>query len=136
VVDDKTGTILVSEVPAPLAGVGKCPSEKTWDEWRGAGRVEGWWRGATLRAVDATVVVPLLLGVLFVFAALIHQWWVTALPLTLIPLFYAGLAKGWWGAGVGDGWQFVAAAATVLALLAATLGVEAGRVLSRLVRRE
>jgi hypothetical protein len=77
------------------------------------------------------VLVALLLGALFVFAALIHQWWVVALPLTLIPLFYGGLASGWWGAGVGDGWQFVAAAATALALLAATLGVAAGRVATR-----
>jgi hypothetical protein len=86
--------------------------------------------------VDAGVVVLLLLGVLFVFAALIHQWWVMAVPLAVIPLFYAGLVKGWWGAGVGDGWQFVAAAATLLALLAATLGVAAGRLVNRSVRRE
>jgi ascorbate-specific PTS system EIIC-type component UlaA len=82
------------------------------------------------------VLVPLLLGVLFLFAVLIHQWWVIALPLTLIPLFYAGLASGWWGAGVGDGWQLVAVAATVLALLAATLGVAAGRVATREARRD
>jgi hypothetical protein len=95
--------------------------------------VEG---GATLLPVDASVLVALLLGALLVFAALIHEWWVIALPLTLIPLFYAGLASGWWGAGVGDGWQFVAAAATALALLAATLGVAVGRVATRGARRD
>ena len=92
--------------------------------------------GGYASAVDASVVVPLLLGVLFVFAALIHQWWVIALPLALIPLFYAGLAEGWWGAGVGDGWQFVAAAATVFAVVATTLGVAAGRLVNRRVRWE
>ena len=91
--------------------------------------------GGYATAVDASVLVPLLLGVVFVFAGLIHQWWVIALPLVLIPLFYAGLVREWWGAGVGDGWQFAAAAATVLAQLAATLGVAAGRLVDRRVRR-
>ena len=55
--------------------------------------------GGYASAVDASAVVPLLLGVLFVFAALIHQWWVRALPLALIPLLYAGLAEGVVGRG-------------------------------------
>jgi hypothetical protein len=96
-----------------------------------AARIVGASRRSYATPVDASVLVALLLGALFVFAALIHQWWVVALPLTLIPLFYGGLASGWWGAGVGDGWQFVAAAATALALLAATLGVAAGRVATK-----
>jgi hypothetical protein len=56
------------------------------------------------------------------------------LPLAAIPLLYAGLRKGWWGDGVGEGWQYAAVMVTVVGLLGSALGVAVGRFLVRLVR--
>jgi hypothetical protein len=78
--------------------------------------------------VDIQLAVPILLLVLVALAALIRQWWAVALPLLAVPLFYVGLRNGWWGDGVGDGWQFAAAAVTIVGLLGAMLGVTVGRV--------
>jgi hypothetical protein len=37
-------------------------------------------------------------------------------PAVVIPVFYIGLRYDWWGWGVGDGWQYVAAAITILTI--------------------
>jgi hypothetical protein len=84
--------------------------------------------------VDVNVAVPLLLALLAVIAAFIRQWWTVALPLAVVPLFYAGLRNGWWGDGVGDGWQYAAVMVMVVALLGSLLGVAVGRFLVRIVR--
>lgn len=84
--------------------------------------------------MDVNVAVPLLLALLAVIAAFIRQWWIAVLPLAAVPLFYAGLRNGWWGDGVGDGWQYAAVMVTVLGLLGSVLGVAVGRFLVRIVR--
>jgi hypothetical protein len=62
---------------------------------------------------------------------LIARWVALVIPAVLIPLFYIGLRYGWWGYGVGDGWQYVGAAITIVTI-AATGGAV---VLSHSVRR-
>lgn len=56
-------------------------------------------------------------------AALWARWSTLALPAVVVPLFYLGLRYGWWGDGVGDGWQLVALAVTLagVAVAAATV---------------
>jgi hypothetical protein len=61
---------------------------------------------------------------------LIGRWVALVIPAVVIPLFYIGLRYGWWGYGVGDGWQYIAVAVTIV-VMAATGTV----VLSRAVRR-
>jgi hypothetical protein len=78
--------------------------------------------------------VPLLLALVVVVAAFIRRWWAVALPLAVIPLFHAGLRKGWWGDGVGDGWQYAAVMVTVVGLLASALGVAVGRFVVRFLQ--
>ena len=84
--------------------------------------------------VDINVAVPLLLTLLVVVAAFIRRWWAVVLPLAAIPLFYAGLRKGWWGDGVGEGWQYAAVMVTVVGLLGSALGVAVGRFVVRFLR--
>ena len=84
--------------------------------------------------VDINVAVPLLLTLLVVVAAFIRRWWAVVLPLAAIPLFYAGLRKGWWGDAVGEGWQYAAVMVTVVGLLGSALGVAVGRFVVRFLR--
>jgi hypothetical protein len=58
----------------------------------------------------------------------VGRWWTLFVPITAVGLFYAGLNAGWWGNGVGDGWQFAMALVVGAGLLAAIVGV-VGRVL-------
>jgi hypothetical protein len=101
---------------------------------RGAGRLAGGRRQASLLGVDINVAVPLLLTLVVVVAAFIRRWWAVVLPLGAIPLFYAGLRAGWWGDGVGDGWQYAALIVTSVGLLGSALGVAGGRALVRILR--
>jgi hypothetical protein len=73
----------------------------------------------------ATVIVSIMGGLL------IGRWVALIVPAVLIPLFYTGLRLGWWGYGVGDGWQYAGAFITIVTV-AATGGAV---VLSRSVRR-
>jgi len=84
--------------------------------------------------VDVDVAVPVLLAVLAVSAALIRRWWALVVPLAAVPFLYAGLRNGWWGDGVGEGWQYAAVMVTAMGLLASALGVVVGRALARNVR--
>jgi ascorbate-specific PTS system EIIC-type component UlaA len=84
--------------------------------------------------MDIDVAVPLLLTLVVVVAAFIRRWWAVVLPLGVIPLFYAGLKAGWWGDGVGEGWQYAAVMVTIIGLLGSALGVAVGRALDRIVR--
>jgi hypothetical protein len=80
------------------------------------------------------VAVPLLLALLGVVAAFVRRLWALLLPLVAIPLFYAGLRRGWWGAGVGDGWQYAAALVTLIGFLGSVVGVVVGRFLAGILR--
>ena len=67
------------------------------------------------------VVLPLLgpavLG--FVFA---HAW-ILVVPFAAVPIFYLGLLAGWWGAGVGDGWQYAFLIVLALSVLATAVAI-------------
>ena len=64
-------------------------------------------------------------AVSMVFAFVVGRWWVLICPLLVVPTFYLGLDQGWWGKGVGDGWQYVMVFALALALGSATVGLVA-----------
>ena len=69
-------------------------------------------------------------GLLLAFpllGALTRRWSVLILALVGWPLFYAGLARGWWGYGVGDGWQYVAVAVTAVGVVSTALAVGLAR---------
>jgi hypothetical protein len=55
------------------------------------------------------------------------KWVIAVLPLLVWPPFYLGLHEGWWGSGVGDGWQYAAAIVVSLSIVATLVGVTIGR---------
>ena len=73
--------------------------------------------------MDPSLSFALFLVLLVVVSIAIHRWWVLALPLVGVSAFYLGLRNEWWGAGVGDGWQYGAAAILLISLLACGLAV-------------
>jgi hypothetical protein len=60
----------------------------------------------------------------------VGRWWTLFVPISSVGVFYTGLNAGWWGNGVGDGWQFAMALVMGAGILAAVIGV-AARVLVR-----
>ena len=63
-------------------------------------------------------------------AFFVGRWWSLVLPFAVVPIFYLGLDRGWWGSGLGDGWQYVMVFVLALAIGAAAVGL-AGRALTR-----
>ncbi|MGH9252693.1 MAG: hypothetical protein ACRD0W_24730 [Acidimicrobiales bacterium] len=59
----------------------------------------------------------------FLAGAIIRSWWAVLAPVVLVTAFYVGLLSGWWGYGVGDGWEYVAIflALGAMAITAATV---------------
>jgi hypothetical protein len=59
---------------------------------------------------------------------LARRWTTIIFPLIAWPVFYAGLGHGWWGNGIGDGWQYAAVLLTLVgvASTAAAVGIAAG----------
>ena len=55
--------------------------------------------------------------------ALSRRFAVVVLPPLLWPLYYAGLAEGWWGDGLGDGWPLALALVVLLSSAAGAAGV-------------
>jgi hypothetical protein len=49
----------------------------------------------------------------------------------IVVLYYLGLRYGWWGSGVGDGWQFAMSDAATAALIGAAAGYLCGLLASR-----
>ena len=66
------------------------------------------WGWVLLAAVIGSIVSGLLIG----------RWVALVVPAVLLPLFYLGPRYGWWGDGVGDGWQYVGAVITVVTMAA------------------
>jgi hypothetical protein len=66
---------------------------------------------------------------------LLRSAWALVVPLLAIPAVYLGLDQGWWGAGLGDGWQFAMLTLLALGLALAGAGIAARRAL-RALRRE
>ena len=68
-------------------------------------------------AVIAVAFVAALVGFLT------RRWIVSAAAVAVWPVYFFGVLGGWWGSGVGDGWQIGLIAATVLAAVAGAAGV-------------
>jgi len=75
--------------------------------------------------VEAVLVVLLVASAVIGYA--VGRWWSVLVPVASLGVFYAGLAAGWWGNGVGDGWKFAMALVLAGGVLAAALGVVARR---------
>lgn len=56
--------------------------------------------------------------------------WALILPFATVPTFYLGLLAGWWGSGVGDGWEG-AFALCLAGAVAATVAAVGLRILVR-----
>lgn len=56
--------------------------------------------------VDPAVIVFGTVAGVAVAALVVGRWWALALPFVVVPLVYLGVGRGWWGAGLGDGWEF------------------------------
>ncbi|MCC2652318.1 MAG: hypothetical protein K0Q60_2481 [Microvirga sp.] len=69
------------------------------------------------------VVVITLLALVALSGAVIGRWWTLMIPLVLWPVYFLGLAQDWWGYGMGDGWQFGAAAIIVVSLISVAVGI-------------
>ena len=67
-------------------------------------------------AIVAPAVVGLVIG----------RGWVLVLPFATVPSFYLGLLASWWGAGVGDGWEYAFGLCLSLSFLAAAAGTALG----------
>jgi hypothetical protein len=79
--------------------------------------------------VEVVLVVILIASAVIAFA--IGRWWVVFVPVAGIGAFYTGLNAGWWGNGVGDGWQFVMAGIMAVGVLAAAVGAGARTLVTR-----
>ena len=64
-------------------------------------------------------------------AVVVRRWWALIVPLVAVPLYYAGLRYGWWGGGVGDGWQLLAAFLTAIAVAGCAVVIGIFRLLAR-----
>jgi hypothetical protein len=52
---------------------------------------------------------------------------VLAVPLTIWSGFFAGVAAGWWGSGLGDAWEYALALTLCASLAASAAGLVARR---------
>jgi hypothetical protein len=66
------------------------------------------------------IVAPCLAGLV------IGRAWVLVLPFATVPIFYLGLLASWWGAGVGDGWEYAFGLCIGLGVLASAAGAALG----------
>jgi hypothetical protein len=66
---------------------------------------------------------------------LIARWWAVLVPVGGLALLYAGLNAGWWGHGVGDGWQVAMAILMVVGAAAAAGGATARALVMPRVKR-
>jgi hypothetical protein len=80
------------------------------------------------------VVLVVILAASAVVAFGIGRWGAVLIPIAVIGAFYAGLNAGWWGYGVGDGWQFAMVGVMAIGVLAAGVGVGARVLLTRRAR--
>lgn len=61
----------------------------------------------------------------------IGRWPVVVPAAAVWPLYLLGRKEGWWGSGVGDGWQFALAFGVLLVAIATGTGVLARRRMRR-----
>ena len=69
-----------------------------------------------------------------VIGVLVGRWIVMPPVAATWPTFMSGLERGWWGNGVGDGWEWSLVAGTALAVAGAALGVAVRRLGARTKR--
>jgi hypothetical protein len=70
----------------------------------------------------------LIVGVASFFVGFaIPRWFAVPAVSALVPLYMLGLSQGWWGTGVGDGWQYGLAIGIAVAAIGAAAGVLARR---------
>jgi hypothetical protein len=62
----------------------------------------------------------------------IGRWGVIVPASAVWPLYLLGLKEGWWGSGVGEGWQYSLAFGVLLVAIATGTGVLARRTNRRL----
>ena len=55
--------------------------------------------------------------------AAVGRWYVVLLPPVAWLVYFTGLRAGWWGSGVGDGWQLALVMMAGLSGAAAAVGV-------------
>lgn len=73
--------------------------------------------------MEPAVVVSALLVAVGLSAAVVGRWWTLLIPLAVWPTYFLGLTEGWWLYGVGDGWEYGAAAITVLSVGSVAIAV-------------
>ena len=74
-------------------------------------------------------------ALLLVLALVIGRPWLLVVPLIAWPAYMCGLKLGWWGYGVGDGWQYSLVVGTLAGLLVAGLGLALHPALERALGR-
>ena len=77
--------------------------------------------------MGSQAIASLALGIMAVLGLVVGGWWALVIPVVAVPLVYLGLDRGWWGSGLGDGWEYAAALALVLAIAATAAGILIGR---------
>jgi hypothetical protein len=60
----------------------------------------------------------------------VPRWSAVVVAAALVPFYFAGLLAGWWGSGVGDGWQFALAGGTAASMVGAVTGVAVRRLVN------
>lgn len=82
--------------------------------------LDGWW------------IFVILASAFFVAVGItIGRIWALLLPPAAWGLFYLSLQQGWWGAGVGDGWQYAMAFIILVSLAATAVGFGVGFAIRR-----
>jgi hypothetical protein len=56
-----------------------------------------------------------------------RRWLAMLLPAIGWPVFYAGLNRGWWGHGTGDGWEYAAVLLTVVGVVTTAFALAVAR---------
>ena len=63
----------------------------------------------------------------FVLGLLARTRWLALVPPFAWSAYFLGLHAGWWLHGVGDGWERIFVALSVVGIVGALLGAEVGR---------
>jgi hypothetical protein len=69
----------------------------------------------------------LVLAIASAIGFLIGRWAIVIVLAAAWPLYFIGLHAGWWGHGVGDGWEVALVIGTLVATVAGAAGVFARR---------
>jgi hypothetical protein len=77
------------------------------------------------------IVLIVIVAVCMAAGLLTGRWAAVAVVAAAIPVYYLGLNAGWWGHGVGDGWQYVLVAATLVGALTVAAAIGVRRILAR-----